>query len=83
MATLPDGVVMMAVTPSNFEDIIKASTGHPFEEAYTEERLRAIRAEAIAKNNIAFVCFFDDSMWVREEQPARAVHDTGDWRGDR
>lgn len=83
MATLPDGVHAIAVTPVNFDDIIKASTGHPFEEAYTEEKLREIRSQARANNAVAYVCFMDDTMWHKEEPIGRAVHDTGDWRGDR
>lgn len=74
MASLPQGTVVMAVTPSNYEEIINASTGHPFEEAYTVERLKEIRAEAIENNNVAFVCFFEDNMWHREEKPGTAVH---------
>lgn len=83
MAQTPEGITMMLVTPSNFEDIIEASTGHPFEPAYTEEKLREIRAKAQNNNSVAYVCFMDDTVWVKEEPPIQAVHDTGDWRGDR
>lgn len=78
-----DEVVSIAVTPVNFDEIIEASKGHPSEEQFTLEKLQEIRAEARARNTVAFVFFRDDSMWHSEEQPGRVVHDTGDWRSDR
>ena len=69
----PD-IYTIAVTPVNFEDIVEKSAGHPFEEGYSVENLKAIRAEAQAKGHVAFVCFLDDAMWVKEEKPGTAVH---------
>lgn len=86
MATLPDGMKSLAVTPVNFEEIIElsqANVGNPRRGPYTEDELKRIRSQAQAKNSVAMVIFMDQSFWHEEENVARAIHDTGDWRGDR
>jgi hypothetical protein len=83
MASLPEGIKVLAVTPVNFEEIIDLSKTYRKEGAYTEDELRVIRSQARSKNNVAMVMFRDDTFWIKEENVGRAIHDTGDWRGDR
>lgn len=85
MATLPEGMKVLAVTPVNFDEIIELSEKYntPDLPPYTEEKLRSIRTMAREKNNVAFVMFMDQTFWHQTEEPGKAIHDTGDWRGDR
>jgi hypothetical protein len=75
MATAPDGMTILAVTPVNFEEIIERSqnTG---KEPYTEDQLREMMTQARAKNNVAMVMFMGPDFWHKEERQGLAIHDT-------
>ena len=75
MAKLPDGMIALAVTPVNFDEIIERSQ-NTNKEPYTVEKLRELRTQAQAKNNVAFVMFMDATFWHEEEGRGLAIHDT-------
>jgi hypothetical protein len=75
VVSAPEGMVVIAVTPVNFDEIIERSQAFS-KHHYTEERLKEIRAQARERNSVAFVCFMDDAIWHKEEGVGLAVHDT-------
>jgi ethanolamine utilization cobalamin adenosyltransferase len=74
VASAPEGMTILAVTPVNFEEIIERSQ-NTFKEPYTEEKLKQIRAEAREKNVVAFVAFQETGYFVKEEGVGLAIHD--------
>jgi hypothetical protein len=74
VASAPEGMKILAVTPVNFEEIIELSK-NAVAPPYTEKELRDIRAKAREKDAVAFACFQDVRVYIKEEGVGLAIHD--------